>query len=116
MSTMVFPGARAVLSFATKRAEVGNTAPVSVSVSVQPTGTARLAGWPAGKLVGSSMGFIDEGGIQAQSGTSGACGVASPSGPEQGRGGYFGFPSSGYAYAPPVMVRTCARLHAHKLR
>ena len=64
----------------------------------------------AGDFVGSSMGFIENGGIAAQSGTSGPCGAPSSSGPSEGRyPGFFG------NYAPPTPVRHQERpLHTDK--
>ena len=56
----------------------------------------------AGEFVGSSMGFIQDGGITASSGASGTCG-GSPSGPTAGRAGYPGYGPPSYAY-PPVAV------------
>ena len=80
----------------------------------------RLVLLHTGKLVGSSMGFIQEGGIVAQSGASGSC-SGFPPGPDLGRAGYPGYSSPGYAFPPgptavpayysPPAVRFC-RPHA----
>jgi len=57
----------------------------------------------AGELVGSSMGFIQEGSITATSGNSGSCNGSYPSGPTSPRAGYPGYGPPSYAY-PPVAV------------
>ena len=51
--------------------------------------------------MGSSMGFVEQGSIAAQSGTSGPCGVPSPLGPSEGRFPSLFPPSNN---APPVVV------------
>jgi len=57
----------------------------------------------AGELVGSSMGFVQEGSITATSGNSGSCSGGYPSGPTAPRAGYPGYGPPSYAY-PPVAV------------